>query len=518
MKHTSTEKIKKAIIIGAGPAGLTAAYELLKRTNIKPIVIEKTSMMGGISKTTNYKGNRIDLGGHRFFSKSDRVMKWWFDMLPPEPKYYATLPKNDTFIPAQKINSEKYMLVRQRKSRIYFNRTFFDYPITLSPHTLKSLGFFKTIKIGLSYLKQLVFPIKKEKNLEDFLINRFGKELYNTFFKSYTEKLWGLSCDKISAEWGAQRIKGISILKVLGHIFTRVFSSKKDLRQKNIETSLIAQFLYPKHGPGEMWETVAEKIKNLGGEIITEHTVQTLIEKDNKISSVIALDNKTSALKKFEADYVFSTMPVKDFVNSLDSAIPPEIKKISTGLIYRDFITVGLLVNKLKIKERDGSLVKDNWIYIQEPDVQIGRLQIFNNWSPFMVADQSKVWIGLEYFCTEGDKLWNMSEKELIELGKRELEKIDIIKQEDVLDATTIKQEKAYPAYFGTYDQFDLVKDYLNTITNTFFIGRNGMHRYNNQDHSMLSAMHAVDNIENNISDKSNIWMVNTEKEYHEEK
>jgi len=485
---------KKAIIIGAGPAGLTAAYELLKRTDIKPIVIEKSSFMGGISKTVNYKGNRIDIGGHRFFSKSDRVMGWWN-------------------------NFDDMMLVRSRKSRIYHKRKLFDYPVSLSPKTVISLGLFKSIKVFFSYVKQIIFPIKEEKNLEDFMINRFGKELYLTFFKSYTHKLWGIPCNKISAEWGAQRIKGISITKVIVNFFKSIFRSKKDIKQKDTETSLIEQFLYPKHGPGQMWETVAEKIKEMGGQIITEHTVQGLVEDYNKITKVEAVDNKTGEIKTFESDYVFSTIDIKNFVRSLDdNKTPPEIRDISEGLIYRDFITVGLLLDKLKIKEKDGSMITDNWIYIQEPDVTVGRLQIFNNWSPYMVADKNKVWIGLEYFCTEGDALWEMSESEMIKLGKEELEKIDIIDQKDVIDATVIKQEKTYPAYFGTYDQFDTLKNYLNSYKNTFFIGRNGMHRYNNQDHSMLSAIKAVDNIVNNIEDKMNVWAVNTEKEYHETK
>jgi len=281
---------------------------------------------------------------------------------------------------------------------------------------------------------------------------------------------------------------------------------------------LIAQFLYPKYGPGQMWDAVAKKIKEMGGTIITDKTVQRLSENADAITQVHAVDNQTGEITVFDADYVFSTMPIQDFVSSLGDTVPKKIKAISDGLVYRDFITVGLLVKKLKITEKDGSRIKDNWIYIQEPDVYVGRLQIFNNWSPYMVADQDNIWIGLEYFCNEGDHLWNRSKEELIELGKQELAKIAIIDLDDVLDATVIKQEKAYPAYFGTYNQFDTLKGYLHTLKNVFFLGRNGMHRYNNQDHSMLSAMQAVDNIVNNIEDKTNIWMVNTEKEYHEEK
>lgn len=454
--------------------------------------------MGGISKTVNYKNNRIDIGGHRFFSKSDRVMNWW-------------------------AAHDKEMLVRHRKSRIYYNRTFFDYPISLTPSTLWSLGILKSIKMGFSYLKSMLFPIKNEKTLEDFFINRFGKELYETFFKSYTHKVWGVPCHEISASWGAQRVKGVSIKKAIAHFFKSLLQTKKSLEQKNIETSLISQFLYPKLGPGQMWERVAKKIEELGGTIITNHEVDALHLEDDKITKVVATNTKTKEQKSFTADYVFSSMPVKDFINSLQTNVPEKIKNISDNLPYRDFITVGLLLNKLKVTEKS-KRITDNWIYIQESDVLVGRLQIFNNWSPYMVSDPEKVWIGLEYFCTEGDELWNMSEEALIKLGKQELAKIDMIEEADVLDGTVIKQEKAYPAYFGAYAEFDTIKYYLDTYKNVFFIGRNGMHRYNNQDHSMLSAMYAVDNIEKNLTDekgsplKQNIWMVNTEKEYHEEK
>ncbi len=499
---------KKAIIIGAGPAGLTAAYELLKNTNIEPIVIEKSNYMGGISKTVTYKGNRIDIGGHRFFSKSDRVMDWWLNFFKTEDK-----------ISNKNLNNiDNIMLVRSRKSRIYYNKTFFEYPVTLTPQLMYNLGFFKTLKIGFSYLKALIFPIKKEKNLEDFFINKFGKELYGTFFESYTEKVWGIPCKNISAEWGAQRVKGVSGLKSLSHMIKRIFMSKKDIKQKEIETSLIAQFLYPKYGPGQMWETVAKEIEKMGGTIIKNHTVNKLEKSYNNIKNIYAINNENKEEIKFSGDYVFSSMPIKDFVASINPTVPEEIKKISDGLVYRDFITVGLLVNKLKITEKDGKNISDNWIYIQEPEVTVGRLQIFNNWSPYMVADPTKTWIGLEYFCTEGDKLWNIPKEEIISLAKKELSQIGIIDKSEVIDETVIKQEKAYPAYFGSYYKFDIIKNYLDTLKNVFFVGRNGMHRYNNQDHSMLSSMKAVDNIVNKIDSKRGIWSVNTEKEYHEEK
>ena len=508
-------KQKTAIIIGAGPAGLTAAYELLTKTNIKPIIIEKSKYIGGISKTINYNGNRIDIGGHRFFSKSDKIMEWWLKFLPIEENKIKT--GNKFFEPAYKSN-DNVMLIRKRKSRIYFNRTFFDYPISLSPETIRGLGLFKTFIIGLSYIKQIFFPIKHEKNLEDFFINRFGKKLYLTFFKSYTEKVWGYPCNKISAEWGAQRIKGLSITKTVLHIIKKLFKSQNDVSQKNTETTLIEQFLYPKYGPGQMWEVVAEKIKKLDGTILFDHKVDQIHTQENKITKIKAKNLNTYSKQIFEGDYFISSMPIQDLINSFNISVPEEIKEINNGLIYRDFLTVGLLVEKLKIKEKDGSFIKDNWIYIQEPDVKVGRLQIFNNWSPYMVQDPTKAWIGLEYFCFKNDKLWNKVDKDLIEFASHELDKIGIINKSDVIDATIIREEKTYPAYFGTYNKFDQIKNYLDKFTNLFLVGRNGMHKYNNQDHSMLSAMTAVENIINNVEIKENIWMVNAEKEYHESK
>lgn len=513
-------KNKKAIIIGAGPAGLTAAFELLKRTDIKPIILEMSKDIGGISKTVNYKGNRIDIGGHRFFSKSDKVMDWWNHILPFEG--------NDLNIDAltsteSTEKNDKTMLLRQRKSRIFFNRCFFDYPLKLTPATLSKLGIVKTVKIGASYLRSMAFPISREENLEHFFINRFGRELYKTFFKSYTEKVWGVPCDQISASWGTQRIKGLSIVSAVKH-FVRSLMPKKsvDLRQKNVETTLIEQFLYPKYGPGQMWEEVARQVTEQGGELKLEFKVDRIIIESHRVIAVEAINKSTGKRERFEGEYFFSTMPIKDLVSSFSVAVPKNIGEISDGLIYRDFITVGLLCDKLKIKDNQQKNprigVSDNWIYIQEPDVQVGRLQIFNNWSPYMVADPNKVWIGLEYFCNDTDHLWNMKDEDLKRLGIEEMHKIGIIDQEDVVDGTVLRMEKTYPAYFGTYDRFDDLRDYLDQYSNMFLIGRNGMHRYNNQDHSMLTAITAVDNIIDGITDKANIWNINTEDEYHEKK
>ena len=517
---------KTAVIIGAGPAGLTAAFELLSRSDLKVVVLEKSTYMGGISRTVNYKGNRIDIGGHRFFSKSDRVMDWWLQHMPLERnasgesiQYQNQKREIPTSAASTSSNDEGVMLLRGRKSRIYFLRRFFEYPITLNGQTLKNLGFLRTMKIGFSYLRIAMFPPRKVDNLEEFFISRFGRELYLTFFKSYTEKVWGVPCQDISAEWGAQRVKGLSIMKTIAHMVKKIFQSKADIKQKDTETSLIEQFMYPKLGPGQLWEIVAEKVKKMGGEIVTEFNVEKLHVSGQKITSVEGRTADGTPLK-FAGDYFFSTMPVKELINALDCPVPSEVRMISDGLQYRDFITVGLLVNKLSVRDDStpNGLVKDNWIYIQEPDVTVGRLQIFNNWSPYLVKDPNTVWIGCEYFCYDTDPLWKLPDAEMAALAKQELEKIGILKQDDVLDATVIRMEKTYPAYFGTYDRFPEIRAFTDGLENMFLVGRNGMHKYNNQDHSMLTAMTAVDNILSGRTDKENIWAVNTEMEYHEEK
>jgi protoporphyrinogen oxidase len=525
-----SNKREIAIIIGAGPGGLTAAYELLKSTSIQPIVLEKSDYLGGLARTVNYKGNRIDIGGHRFFSKSDRVMDWWLEIMPlassEQDEHSLAYQGANRFI-SNKVGgpdpetTDRVMLVRNRKSRIYFMRKFFDYPISLSLTTITNLGILRTMKVGLSYLKATLFPIKPEHNLAEFFTNRFGKELYLTFFKSYTEKVWGVPCAKISASWGAQRIKGLSLSKAVANFVKKLLPRTGDVRQKDTETSLIERFLYPKYGPGQMWEIVTGEIIKGGGEVIMDSAVSEITTDGHKILSVTITNSKTAEKKEFFGDYFFSTMPIKDLVQAIKSPVPPAVKEISDGLVYRDFITVGLLVNKLAIEEQTEhgkKLISDNWIYIQEPDVKLGRLQIFNNWSPYMVADPSKVWLGLEYFCDEIDDFWQWDDPTLVKFAQAELEKIGIIKQTDVLDATVIKMPKTYPGYFGSYDKFDELRKFLDSFVNLFLIGRNGMHKYNNQDHSMLTAMTAVENIANGIKSKDNIWSINTEMEYHEEK
>lgn len=501
-----------------------------------PIVLEKTTDIGGISKTVNYKGNRIDIGGHRFFSKSDRVMEWWMKMLPleesaQEDDFVIQYQNKQKLVEVKDIpqptDEDEVMLVRNRLSRIYYLRKFFAYPVALSVTTLRNLGLIRSTKIFFSYVKARLFPIKEEKNLEDFMINRFGKVLYQTFFKDYTEKVWGMSCQKISAEWGAQRIKGLSISKAIQHAVQQVIRSKDkgDIGQKGVETSLIEKFLYPKFGPGQMWERVATLVEMQTGEPVRmEQEVVNVHYEENKVVGVTIKNNQTNEAYYQECDYFFSTMPIKELVKGMVPEVPQAVAKVAEGLMYRDFLTVGLLLDKLIIKDNAKlpasreNLVKDNWIYIQEREVRVGRLQIFNNWSPFMVANPDHVWIGMEYFCNEGDDLWEMEDEKLKKFAIKELASIEIIDEKDVLDATVLRMEKAYPAYFGTYDEMPTIREFIDPMENMFLIGRNGLHRYNNSDHSMLTAMVAVDQIAAGAIKKSEIWDINTEQDYHEEK
>jgi protoporphyrinogen oxidase len=520
---------RRAIIVGAGPAGLTAAYELISRTGIVPVVIERSDDVGGLSRTVKYRGNRMDLGGHRFFSKSDRVMQWWLRMLPLDPaaESVAVIRYHGMERPVQRPaaaepSTDRVMLLRRRKSRIYYLRTLFDYPISLSLDTLRKLGVARVATIGLSYLRSALFPLRPEKTLEQFVINRFGRKLYRHFFESYTEKVWGVPCSQIGADWGAQRIKGVSVWAALKHAAGKWFRrGGTDLAQKGSETSLIERFLYPKLGPGQMWEETTGRIREMGGEVLTGWHAERFVAEGSRIESLEAVHRESGERRIFKGDYFFSTAPLQEVIASFTPAAPENVREVAAGLVYRDFITVGLLVRGLKI--RDGlvageKLIRDNWIYVQEPEVRLGRLQIFNNWSPGLVADESKVWLGLEYFCNEGDDLWQLSDEAMASLAAEELARIDVIDAADVLDSTVLRVEKTYPAYFGSYHRFGEIREFLDQFENLFPIGRNGMHRYNNQDHSMLTAMLAVDAIAAGRTDKSTLWDVNTEMEYHEEK
>jgi protoporphyrinogen oxidase len=518
--------MKTAVIIGAGPAGLTAAYELLTKTDIKPIIVEADKQPGGLSKTIDYKGNKIDIGGHRFFSKSKKVIDWWLQFLPLDPEYkdqkiqLRYQNKDADFSPGKnQVNDpDKIMLVRKRKSRIFYNKKFFDYPLRLNAKTIRNLGLLKMSRIGFSYLYAKLFPQKKEETLEQFFKNRFGNELYHTFFKDYTEKVWGVPCSQIPAAWGQQRIKNLDISKVIGHAIRSLFISNKSIEQSGTSTSLIEQFLYPKYGPGQMWETVADEIIKLGGTILYNTTVESLTGNEKDEIKSVTIKDKDGELKTIEADYVLSTMPVKKLAeNLLNMEIPGEVYKTAAALGYRDFLITGILATDLLIKDNNNNPVTDNWIYIQDKNVKAGRLQLFHNWSPYMIKEHGYSWIGVEYFCNESDAFWQADDKSVIDNVIAEMETIGVLKKETVKDAVVIRVKKAYPSYYGAYENFSIIRAYFDTVKNLFLIGRNGMHRYNNSDHSMLTAMAAVENIISGKTDKSGIWDINTEDEYHEE-
>ena len=515
--------MKKIVIIGAGPAGLTLGYEILSKSKeYQVIILEESNNIGGISRTVRHKGNRMDIGGHRFFSKDTRVNEWWQSMMPSQGA-----PSLDDKILNREIDvtpngpdpdkTDRVMLKRRRVSRIYYHKKFFDYPVKMNMQTIKNMGFGTTIIAGFSYLGAIVKK-REETSLENFYINRFGKKLYSMFFEGYTEKLWGRHPKDISADWGSQRVKGLSIAAVLKDILHKVLPVKN----KEVETSLIEEFSYPKFGPGQLWEIVADEIQSRGGTIIKNAKVVKMATNGNQIASVSYLENGEE--KTLEGDIFVSSMPLKDLI-AAQNDVPQNIQRIAEGLPYRDFVTVGLLLNSLNIKNETklktlANIVPDSWIYVQDTGVKLGRIQIFNNWSPYMVNDPEKtIWIGLEYFCTEGDKYWDMTEDEWKEKGVSELVTMGVINQNDeIKDYHCEKVKKAYPAYFDTYSEIDTLITYLNGFNNLYCIGRNGQHRYNNMDHSMATAFETVDNILSDKTDKTNIWNVNTEKEYHEEK
>ena len=525
-----TPRPSTALVIGAGPAGLTAALELLRGTEVAPIVVEASDVVGGLSRTVSYRGYRMDLGGHRFFSRSDWVMDWWQAILPIDPAaqgegerirlaYRARHRQIEPLAPAAGQDPDRMLLVRNRLSRIYHRRRFFDYPIRLDLRTIASLGMFRSIRAGLSYLLAQAFPRRPERNLEDFLVNRFGRQLFETFFKSYTEKVWGVPCTGISAAWGAQRIKGLSLTRALLHAASRALG----IAPKSAHTSLIERFLYPKFGPGQLWEEVARKVREEGGTIAMNRRVERIELAGGRVVAVDVRVGDTDAVETIRCDYVISSMPVKELVECMDPPAPDEVREIARRLPYRDFIVVGLIARKTAIGANGAqkgatSMPPDNWIYIQEPDVRLGRLQVFNNWSPGLVPDPATVWLGLEYFCAEGDDLWSLTDAGLLALAKRELQQIGIVYAADVLDGVVVRVPKAYPAYVGAYEQFGVVRAWLDAVPNLFLVGRNGMHRYNNQDHSMLTARAAVENIAAGRVDKANLWDINVDDDYLEEK
>ena len=500
--------MKKIIIIGAGPAGLTAAYALLqKNVKYEIVLLEAEKQVGGISKTINVAGNRMDLGGHRFFTKSNKVNALWEEWLP--------LDKNT--IENNTVKNNAVMLKRRRISRIYYKNHFYDYPLKINGKTVKNIGYLQTMRAGCSYLASCIHK-RKEDSLENFYCNRFGRVLYTMFFEGYTKKLWGRHPRDISADWGAQRVKGLSVYAIIKDIAKGITGKKNNA---SAETSLIEEFCYPPYGPGQLWDIVEDKIKDSVcvefGCVVTKIHFST----DRKINCVTYL--KEGKEYSEQADFVLSSMPLKDLVAGFTIPIPKDIDRIAKGLPYRDFITIGLLVPSLKVvnqnkKDTYVNPIHDCWIYVQDSGVKLGRIQIFNNWSPYMVKDnENTTFLGLEYFCTEKDEFWNQSEEECVKYAVNDLEKIGILEEDcDVLLAHREKVKKAYPAYFDTYQEMDRLVTYLDGIENLYCIGRNGQHRYNNMDHSMLTALEAVENIVSGRKDKANIWEINTEKRYHE--
>ena len=508
--------MKTAVVIGAGPAGLSSAHELVEQggKEWKVVVLEASPHIGGISRTAVHNNCRIDIGGHRFFSKAREVNDIWAKLMPVQGK-----PSKDDRLLNRPCNVEeggpdpetadRVMLRRHRVSRIYYLRHFFDYPISIKPATFLAMGLVRTFKAGCSYLWSAFFK-RKEKSLEDFYINRFGKVLYSMFFEDYTEKLWGVHPSKIDPSWGAQRVKGLSLWKALLNVFIPKGGKK--------ETSLIEEFLYPKKGPGQLWEALADNLRTRGVDIRMNTPVVGLKTNADRVTEVTLADGAN-----IPCDAVFSSMPIKDLVAAF-CAPPPDVARIAAQLPYRDFITVGLLVDRLAIKNTTdfatvNDIVPDTWIYVQERDVRMGRIQIFNNWSPYMLDDVTKhVWVGLEYFCSEGDALWTMADAAFTEMAVKELRQIGVLASDmPVLDSVCLRVKKAYPAYFGSYAEFGTVRTWLDGFANLYCIGRNGQHRYNNMDHSMLCGLEAARALLNG-TDKSVVWNVNTEEDYHEEK
>ena len=513
--------MKKVVIIGAGPAGITAGYELVKKSqDYEVVILEESNQVGGIAKTVEHNGNRMDLGGHRFISNSEEVKNWWEDILSKQgqpayddrklKRYVQTSPGG----PDPEFEDE-VMLVRKRISSIYFNEKFFEYPVKLNSTTIKNMGLGQTAKAGFSYLESSIFK-KKENNLEGFYVNHYGKQLYQLFFEGYTEKLWGRHPSQISADWGAQRMKGLTISSILKDTSNR--KGKQDMGDAN--TSLSDDFLYPKLGPGQLWEIAAKRFEEKGGRIMFGCKAKGIETANNVIKGVNYI--KDGEEVTIEADIVISSMPVKDLIAGMKH-VPFNVEDAAKGLPYRDLVVLGILVPSLKIQNTTkiktlNNLVPECWIYVQDTTVKLGRIQIYNNWSPYMVSNPDETaWIGLEYFCNEGDYYWNQSDIQWQTLAVTELIKMGIIDDPPkILDFHKEMVKKAYPAYFDTYSRFDEIRTYLDNYPNLYCIGRNGQHRYNNMDHTMMTAFETVRTIMSGKTDKTKVWSVNMSREYNE--
>jgi protoporphyrinogen oxidase len=484
---------RTALVVGAGPAGLTAAYELLRRTDLRPVIVEAEAQVGGLARTIEYRGNRMDLGGHRFYSQSDWVLRWWRNMLP---------------LAEEQPQAERALLVRPRLSRILYRRHFYPYPLRLQWQTLRNLGAAHCLRILASYVAARGIPRYPEASLEDFLINRFGRALYETFFRSYTEKVWGVSCCQIDAAWGAQRIQGMSVAAALRHAVAHALRGGRPPAGQ-VQRSLIERFLYPRLGPGQMWEEVAERVRAGGGTLYTSHRLVAIERAGGHISAGV-IEDRSGQRRTVPCDLLISSMPLGELTTLLQPS-DPQLLDIAAGLPHRDFVTVGVLLRAMP-----GGMPPDNWIYIHDPDVQLGRLQIFNNWSAALVADPATIWLGLEYFCQRNDALWSLPDSRLQQQAVAELARLGLARAQDVLDATVVRVPRAYPAYFGSYGQLPRLRDYLCSFANLFAVGRNGLHRYNNQDHSMLAARAVVDTLAVGHPDPAAGWNVAIGEDYLE--
>ena len=514
---------KRVIIIGSGPAGLTTAYKLLKEDNsLKITLIEKDSAVGGLSKTIYDEcGNGTDIGPHRFHSKNQEVMDLWNEVLPfqGKPAIDDIITKRNIIFKSDGADPEvedRVFLKRKRFSRIYYKKHFLDYPIKLKPATILAMGIPTTFVAGMSYLKSCIHKIP-EINLESFMINRFGRVLYELFFEGYTQKVWGVHPSKISKDWGSQRIKGISLIKVLiNAILTPLNLMKKK------EISLIEEYHYPKYGSSQLWETMAQSIKDMGGEIILNNEVVGLHKEGDKITSLRVINTQTKEESEIFGDVIVSSMPIKDLLFNMND-VPPEIRELAQNLVYRDYVLVNYLVKKINLKNDTdnptiNNIAPDSWIYLQDNGVKAGRLDIMNNFSPYIVKDyKNDVVINLEYFCNEGDEFWTDTDENIINFGISELKNLNVIDDKDIKTSKVLRVTKAYPSYFGSYEKFDDIKGYLNTIENLYCVGRNGQHKYNNMDHSVLSGIIASRLILGNM-DKNILWEVNTDSEYQETK
>lgn len=469
----TTQAKRDVVIIGGGPAGLTAGYELLKRSDeYRPLVFEAGDIVGGIARTESYKGYRFDIGGHRFFTKVGEVEEMWREVLKDE---FITVP---------------------RQSRIYYRERYFDYPLRIF-NALSNIGVYESARILLSYLKWQVKPHKVEDSLEEWVQNRFGGRLYMHFFRSYTEKVWGIPPTQIRADWAAQRIKNLSLLKA---VWNAVSGS-------NDTASLIEEFQYPRLGPGQMWELTSDHIDENGGAVEKGIRAIRIVRDGNRVTSA-EMQTKDGNTRHVEGDEFINSMALKDLIEAFDPPPPQPVRDAADKLKYRDFLIVTLVLDS-------PDPFPDNWIYVHSPNVKVGRIQNFRAWSPDMLPDPETASIGMEYFCQEGDGLWTMSDEQLRALASKELAELGLAREDQVVDAAIIRQPKAYPVYDGEYtDALGTISEWIDGLENFQTVGRNGLHRYNNQDHSMLSAMFAARNI---LGEENDVWNVNVERSYHEE-